>query len=49
MENDISALNNALSEEDWTGAQEIIDDFDYDIDAEDDSGTVDPTLYLTML
>ena len=49
MENDICALNNLLTDEDWTEARETADSYDYDIDATGSDGLTDPALYLTML
>jgi hypothetical protein len=49
MENDICALNNLLSDEDWVEARETADSYDYDIDAKGSDGLTDPALYLVML
>ena len=45
----ICALNDLKSEEKWSAARSLADSFPYDIDATDENGLTDPSLYLTML
>lgn len=49
MENHICALNDLVSKEEWSAARSLADSFPYDIDATDENGLTDPSLYLTML